>query len=126
MTQLFPPFLQGRSGVGVLLLRLALACSLAQNLITGLDVHRFSQVFVFPLEMSIVALLVVGLWTPVVGGLVCLLQVSMAFATNETPQPHLLQAIMGLSITLLGPGFLSADARLFGRRRVEIQEIDNG
>ena len=126
VTQIFPPFLQGGSGAGVLLLRLALACSLAQSLVTGSDLRGFPQALAFLFGMSLVAMLIVGLGTPVAGGLVCLLQLSMSFAMTESPRSHLLQAAIGLSITLLGPGFLSADAHLFGRRRVEIPESDNG
>ena len=121
--QLFPPFLRGSSGAGVLLLRLALACSLAQSLLTGSGPDGLSKAFVFlVLEILMTAMLAVGLWTPVAGMLVCLFQLFLAFATTGALGPHLLEAAMGLSIALLGPGVLSVDARLFGRRRVEIPQ----
>jgi hypothetical protein len=37
--------------------------------------------------------------------------------------PHALLAAIGLCLALLGPGAWSIDARLFGRRRVEIKQL---
>ena len=68
-------------------------------------------------------LLLVGLATPLVAILVCVLQLGMLLVTPGTIALHLLLAAIGVCITVMGPGSWSIDARLFGRRRVDIQSL---
>jgi uncharacterized membrane protein YphA (DoxX/SURF4 family) len=70
-------------------------------------------------------LLLAGLWTPVVGSVLALIELWTAFSV-EFPQPddrwiHLLLAILAGAVAMLGPGAWSIDARLFGRRRYEME-----
>jgi uncharacterized membrane protein YphA (DoxX/SURF4 family) len=67
-------------------------------------------------------LLVFGLWTPVAGTLVVIAQVWSIFDKAGDPWAHLLLGIMGASLALLGPGFWSVDARLFGWKRINLPE----
>jgi putative oxidoreductase len=67
-------------------------------------------------------LLVVGLWTPIAGTLVVITQLWGIFDKAGDPWAHLLLGIMAASLTLLGPGFWSVDARLFGWRRIDLPE----
>ena len=69
------------------------------------------------------ALIVIGLWTPIAGVMVCLLQLGLILTADRTIGPQVLQAAVGLCLALLGPGAWSIDARLFGRRRVEIKHL---
>lgn len=66
--------------------------------------------------------LVLGLWTPVTGTAVALIEIGQTLASVGSPQVHLLQAAMGAALAMLGPGLWSIDARLFGWRRVEVQQ----
>jgi putative oxidoreductase len=64
-------------------------------------------------------LLIPGLWTPVAGTLVALLEVwQMLTRTGDVWVLLLLGTIAG-SLAMLGPGLWSLDARLFGWKRVE-------
>jgi uncharacterized membrane protein YphA (DoxX/SURF4 family) len=66
-------------------------------------------------------LLVVGLWTPVVGVLATIGAVLYGFLDPGDAGFYLLLATLAASLALLGPGAWSVDARLFGLRRVEIR-----
>jgi hypothetical protein len=67
-------------------------------------------------------LLLAGLWTPVMGVLVGILELWIAIARpGDLWNPMLLLAL-GLSLAMLGPGAWSVDALLFGRKRIEIRD----
>jgi hypothetical protein len=67
------------------------------------------------------ALVLAGLWTPLAGSLVGLLAVWRAFG-HPDPTACILLATIGTSLALLGPGAWSADARLFGWKRIEVSD----
>ncbi len=67
-------------------------------------------------------LLVAGLWTPIVGTLVALLQLWSIFSEAGDPWVHILLGTIGAGLALLGPGGWSVDARLFGWKRIEPPE----
>ena len=69
------------------------------------------------------ALLLVGLGTSIVALLVCVLQLGMLLTARGAIGLHLLLAALGLCVALMGPGAWSIDARMFGRRRVDIQSL---
>jgi putative oxidoreductase len=69
------------------------------------------------------ALLVVGLGTPIAAILVCVLQVGMLLLTPGAIVLHVVLAALSVCLIVMGPGAWSIDARLFGRRRVEIQSL---
>jgi len=79
-------------------------------------------------------LLLAGLWTPVVGGLIALDELWIASAqhlSKVSSQPcelwiPLFLAVMSAGVAMLGPGAWSADAYLFGRKRFEIKERPRG
>ena len=64
-------------------------------------------------------LLMAGLWTPVAGAAVAVVAISEIFTTGEPPVGRLLAATIAGALTMLGPGRLSIDARLFGWKRIE-------
>jgi hypothetical protein len=64
-------------------------------------------------------LLIAGLWTPVAGAVVAVVAISQILRTGELLNGRLLAATVGGALTMLGPGRLSIDARLFGWRRIE-------
>jgi len=68
--------------------------------------------------------LLAGLWTPAVGALIALDEVWIALslyaANRENMWLHIRLAIFAVSVAMLGPGVWSIDARLFGRKRFDI------
>jgi hypothetical protein len=71
------------------------------------------------------ALLLLGLWTPVVGALVAIGAVAHGFSSPADAGFDALLATLGVALALLGPGAWSVDARLFGWRRVDIPGRDS-
>lgn len=64
--------------------------------------------------------LLVGLWTPLVGAFQAIIELWLAFGHGSESTLHLLLAALGISLIMLGPGAWSLDARLFGRKRIDI------
>ena len=50
----------------------------------------------------------------------CLLELTLMVMAGRAIDVSLQQAALGVCLALLGPGAWSIDARLFGRKRVEI------
>lgn len=72
-------------------------------------------------------LLVIGLWTPVAGAVAAVAKVSIAcsvyFSHSGDPWTAIVQAVLGAVLAMVGPGAWSIDARLFGRKRIDISEL---
>jgi membrane-bound ClpP family serine protease len=64
-------------------------------------------------------LLISGLWMPIVGALVALLESWQIMTIAGDRWVPLLLGTVGVALAMLGPGLWSVDARLFGWRRVE-------
>ena len=69
-------------------------------------------------------LLCAGLWTPIVGALVALCECWYCLSQPGEPWPHVLLGTIGAALAMLGPGVWSADARLFGWKRIVIRDRD--
>src|SRR5262244_2953536 len=66
-------------------------------------------------------LLIVGLWTPVVGSLTAVVGIWNAVAQPVDRWANIFLATMGIVLALVGPGAWSADARLFGWKRIDVR-----
>ena len=74
--------------------------------------------------------LLAGLWTPVMGALIGLDELWIAFSLNSS-QPdsrlvHIFLAVVIAGVAMLGPGAWSIDARLFGRKRFRMADRNRG
>jgi uncharacterized membrane protein YphA (DoxX/SURF4 family) len=64
-------------------------------------------------------LLLAGLWTPIAGVLLALIEIGSAFAHPHDPWSYILLGTLGAALAMLGPGAWSVDARLFGWKRID-------
>jgi putative oxidoreductase len=67
-------------------------------------------------------LLLAGLWTPIAGTLVAAIEAWKIFLLPEDLWVYILLGTLGAALAMLGPGTWSADARLFGWKRVELPD----
>jgi putative oxidoreductase len=123
MQRFFSTFPNGSPGMGLLLLRLALGGSLIAQAIAEVRASAWSQALPAVAEIPVAVLIIIGLWTPIAALAVCLLQLGVLLIAERTIAPQLLQMFVAVGLALLGPGAWSIDARLFGRRRVEIRPL---
>ena len=65
-------------------------------------------------------LLLVGLWTPVAGVLIAVVELCLVLSHPSDPWMHVRLGALGAALAMLGPGAWSVDAHLFGRKRIEI------
>ena len=102
--------------LGIALLRLSIP-----SLLKLVDPIAFTQHL---LAITGAILLLAGLWTPVIGALVALDEIWIAFSADPSAGDdtwiHMLVAMHAVSLAMLGPGAWSIDARLFGRQRIDI------
>jgi putative oxidoreductase len=124
LQRLFSTFPNGWPGFGLLLLRLCLGITLIYFGVAGIwgsEAIAFAQNLIAAVAGIF---LLAGLWTPAMGALIALDEVWMALALyspqREDTWTHLFLAILAASVAMLGPGAWSIDARLFGRRRFDI------
>lgn len=131
---MFSTFPGGWPGAGLLLLRAAIGVTtIIQG---GLYLADLDNLTVEAATVGLVAittgvLLLVGFLTPVAGALVGLgtLGIGLAWfpaaARNlfDAKLPTVFAVIISAAIVFLGPGALSIDARLFGRREIIIPPI---
>ena len=64
-------------------------------------------------------LLLVGLWTPIVGSLIALIEIWKMLMLPGDKWLWLILGTAGAALAMLGPGLWSIDARLYGWKRLE-------
>ncbi|MGC2472967.1 MAG: hypothetical protein WA485_01425 [Candidatus Sulfotelmatobacter sp.] len=63
--------------------------------------------------------LFLGLWTPVAGITVAIVGVWVYFACSAHSLTAIIVAILGATVSMIGPGIWSIDARLYGRKHLQ-------
>jgi putative oxidoreductase len=63
-------------------------------------------------------LLLLGLWTPVAGAVIASCELWVLVSGGEEFWLSLILATLGASLAMIGPGALSVDALLFGRKQI--------
>ena len=119
--RLFSTFADGWPGTGLLLLRLVVGITLIDRGIA----RAWTDPPIQPTVLSVLTigaglLLLAGLWTPIVGMLVAVIEIWKMFLLPGNLWLYLLLGTIGAALAVVGPGAWSIDARLFGRKHIDI------
>lgn len=126
MQRLFSTFPNSWPGVGLLLLRLCLGITLIYCGLAGLlgTASEPTSVVQDLISSAGGIFLLAGLWTPVMGALAAIGEIWVAIllysARQDSTWEHIFLAVISASVAMLGPGAWSIDARMFGRKRIDI------
>lgn len=121
MQKLYSTFADRWPGLGLLLQRVVVAILLFYFCIGHLTQAPFSGAMIPDIIGACSAVLfLVGLWTPFVGTLIALVELWIAVAHLGDPWVSIMLATNGATSVMLGPGAYSVDARLYGRRHLEL------
>ena len=123
MQRLFSTFPEGWPGTGLIFLRAVSAILAVQHAIARLLTAPQPALVILQLvAAAAAALMLVGFWTPVAGVLLAVVELCLAFSHASDPSIHILLGALGAALAMLGPGAWSVDARLFGRKRIQIPQ----
>jgi putative oxidoreductase len=128
LQRLFSTFAGGWPGTGLLLLRLLTGATLIGfGIASVLEAPPLPTVVLQMIGAGAGVLLLIGWWTPVAGAVAAVVKVWVAFSQvlshSGDPWIPIVQAILGAVLAMVGPGAWSIDARLFGRKRIDLPEL---
>jgi putative oxidoreductase len=83
------------------------------------------QAIIHVLAIAAGILLLAGLWTPIAGILLAIIEICSTFTHLHDPWSYILLGTLGAALAMLGPGAWSVDARLFGWKRIDIRDRKN-
>jgi putative oxidoreductase len=121
LQRLFSTFANGWPGRGLLLLRSSVFAYLVYDAFARPLATPIEQPMLRFLAAAAGVFLMVGLWTPVFGGLAAILELGLALSRLADFWPAVTVSAVAAGLAMLGPGAWSFDARLFGRERISIQ-----
>ena len=125
MQRLFSTFASGWPGIGLLLQRILAAILLVRFGIIATAGAPFLSLMIPQIVAACAGiLLLVGLWTPIVGTSIAVIELWIALTHPSDPWIPIVLATLGGTAAMIGPGAWSIDARLFGRRHIETQDKD--
>ena len=123
LQRLFSTFPNGWPGLGILLQRVLTATTLFCYGIAHLrDTSQFASIVPHIFAAVAGILLLVGLWTPMVGALVAVMEMWTIFSRSGDPWISIMLAVLSATLAMIGPGAWSIDAHLFGRKHFEIPQ----
>jgi putative oxidoreductase len=121
LQRLYSTFANGWPGVGLLIQRVVGAIVLVRYCVIHLTGSPFSTSMIPHIVGACAGVLfLVGLWTPFVGALIAAAELWIAATHFSDPWIAIMLATFGGTGAMLGPGAFSVDARLFGRRHLEV------
>ena len=121
MQRLFSTFANGLPGIGLLLLRFVTGGVLIHFAVLHLSGPAgLSRIVLLLVGAGAGILLLIGLWTPIVGTAIAVLELWVCISITPHPRIALLLAVLGTSLALIGPGAWSVDARIFGRKHIAV------
>ena len=113
-------FARGWPGVGLLLLRLVAGIALIGRAVEKLNSGpSFYVAALCILAIGLSVLLLAGLWTPVAGTLVAVVEVCQILWHRGDLSTYIFMATIAAALAFLGPGFWSVDRRIYGWKRID-------
>lgn len=120
LRRLYSTFAGGWPGIGLILMRLVVGLALVSSAGSALLSRPTIPMTILSVLLSTAAiLLIIGLYTPIVGTFVALIEGCRMVTISADRLLYLLLATIGVALAMLGPGLWSIDARLFGWKRIE-------
>jgi putative oxidoreductase len=104
----------------LLLMRLAVGAVLVGRAAPTLWSDPSLHITLAATSLAAAGLVVAGLWTPVAGAVIAVLEMSQIVTADAHPVVCLLMATIAGALAMLGPGRWSIDARLFGWKRIDL------
>jgi putative oxidoreductase len=122
LQRLFSMFPDGLPGAGLLLLRVVCSCLvIATAIATFVEKPQTLSLVQQSAACAAALLLLVGLWTPIAGVAIAVLELWTTVSRMNGMENAVLLATLGVALAVLGPGSYSVDAKLFGRKRILVR-----
>ena len=118
MQRLYSTFPGALPGTGLLILRIAACLSLTA--LGPLATENGPGDAILILAATVGCCLVLGYWTPIAATIQAGGHLWVLICSASLFESRLIMISLGVSLVLLGPGAWSVDARLYGRRRVDL------
>jgi|HubBroStandDraft_1064217.scaffolds.fasta_scaffold85324_2 putative oxidoreductase len=123
LQRLFSMFPNGWPGAALFLLRLVAGILLIYDGVVAFRTGPDLQTTILQsLAIGAGTLLILGLWTPIAGTLVIVVQICFGFLGTTQVRSNILLGALGAALAVLGPGIRSIDALRYGRKRFDIRD----
>lgn len=123
MQRLFSMFPSGWPGRGLLLLRAVSGVLLVHDGAAKLSAApQFGEIAQQLIAVCTGAILLAGWCTPMAGLMVLIDELWIGLSGGGQLRASIALASMGAALAMLGPGVWSIDARLFGRKRIDMRQ----